>query len=48
MECDQKSSTPDVESAERKTPKEIIGETVKHCLDDLTSCDTDEAEQFVS
>ena len=48
MECDKENSTPDIESAEGKTPKEIIGDTVKHCLDDLTSCDTDGVERFVS
>ncbi len=48
MEDKKKINTPEAESVEIVSPIEIISEAVKRCLDDLTSYDTDEAEQPVN
>lgn len=44
----EKNRTPDKEGAKQPSPKEAISEALKECLDDLTSCDTDGAGQFVN
>ena len=45
---EEKNRTPDKEGAKQPSPKEAISVTLKECLDDLTSCDTDGAGQFVN
>ena len=45
---EEKNRTFDKEDAKQPSPKEAISVTLKECLDDLTSCDTDGAGQFVN
>ena len=44
----ERNRISDKDDAKHPPPKEAISEALKECLDDLTSCDTDGAGQFVN